>query len=317
MTRSTSRWGPTVEEEQRVVSDVKQPPEVVRALEVHGMDASGLSPIGVRPPLDQYLRELWGRRHFIWMDSRHRLATKNARNRLGRVWLVLRPMLDALLYFVIFGLIIGARGGIENFAAYVVVGILMFQSTMRSVSQGPGLIRSGSAMIRAFSFPRAAIPISWAIRDALQMRFTLPVALVMIMVIPPNEMPGWTWLLVVPIFALQMVLNLGIAFLLARVGFVFPDASQVMGVVARFLMYGSGVIFPVEHYLGRLDSPLLELAIEANPIYHMLVLYRSALIDNSVAPIESWLVFGAWAVGLLLVGFLVFWEGEASYGDDR
>lgn len=172
-------------------------------------------------------------------------------------------------------------------------------------------------MIRAFSFPRAAIPISWAIRDALQMRFTLPVALVMIMVIPPNEMPGWTWLLVVPIFALQMVLNLGIAFLLARVGFVFPDASQVMGVVARFLMYGSGVIFPVEHYLGRLDSPLLELAIEANPIYHMLVLYRSALIDNSVAPIESWLVFGAWAVGLLLVGFLVFWEGEASYGDDR
>ena len=298
-------------------SDVKQPPEVVSALESHGMDASGLSPIGVRPPLDQYLRELWGRRHFIWMDSRHRLATKNARNRLGRIWLLLRPILDALLYFVIFGLIIGARGGIENFAAYVVVGILMFQSTMRSVSQGPGLIRSGSAMIRAFSFPRAAIPISWAIREALQMRFTLPVALVMIMVIPPNEMPGWTWLLVVPIFALQMILNLGIAFLLARLGFVFPDASQVMGVVARFLMYGSGVIFPVEHYLKRLDSPLFELAIEVNPIYHMLVLYRSALIDNTVAPIESWLIFGAWTVGLLLVGFLVFWQGEASYGDDR
>src|SRR5699024_5026685 len=135
--------GSGVEEEQRVESDVKQPPEVVSALESHGMDALGLSPIGVRPPLDQYLRELWGRRHFIWMDSRHRLATKNARNRLGRVWLVLRPTFDALLYFVIFVLIIGARGGIENFAAYVVVGILMFQSTMRSVSQGPGLIRSG------------------------------------------------------------------------------------------------------------------------------------------------------------------------------
>ena len=103
-------------------SDVKQAPEVVRALEAQGMDASGLSPIGVRPPLDQYLQELWGRRHFIWMDSRHRLATKHARNRLGRIWLVLRPVLDAALYFVVFGLIIGARGGIENFAAYVVVG---------------------------------------------------------------------------------------------------------------------------------------------------------------------------------------------------
>src|SRR5699024_12334694 len=72
-----------------------------------------------------------------------------------------------------------------------------------------------------------------------------------------NEMPGWTWLLVVPIFALQMILNLGIAFLLARLGFVFPDASQVMGVVARFLMYGSGVIFPVEHYLKDRKSTRL------------------------------------------------------------
>lgn len=297
-------------------SDVKSAPEVVRSLEARGMDTSGLSPIGVRPPLGQYLHELWGRRHFIWMDSQHRLATKNARNRLGRLWLVLRPVLDAALYFVVFGLIIGARGGIENFAAYVVVGILMFQSTMRSISQGPGLIRGGSAMIRAFSFPRAAIPLSWAIRDALQMRFTLPVALVMIMVIPPNEMPGWTWLLVVPIFALQMILNLGIAFLLARVGFVFPDASQLMGVVARFLMYGSGVIFPVEHYLSRLDSPLLQLVIETNPIYHMLLMYRSALIDNTLPPLGSWLILGAWAFGLLLVGFLIFWQGEASYGDD-
>src|SRR5699024_7914673 len=145
--------------------------------------------------------------------------------------------------------------GIEHCRAYGGVGVLTLQATMRSGARVRGLLGRRSAMIRAFSFPRAAIPISWAVRDALQMRFTLPVALVMIMVIPPNEMPGWTWLLVAPIFALQMILNLGIAFLLARVGFVFPDASQLMGVVARFLMYGSGVIFPVEHYLGRLDSP--------------------------------------------------------------
>lgn len=292
--------------------------QVVQSLAARGLSTEGLSPVGVRPPLGEYLRELWDRRHFIWMDSRHRLATKNARNRLGRIWLVLRPVLDAALYFVVFGLIIsGARGGIENFAAYVVVGILMFQSTMRSISQGPGLIRGGSAMIRAFSFPRAAIPVSWTIRDALQMRFTLPVALVMIMVIPPNEMPGLAWLLVVPIFALQMILNLGIALLLARIGFVFPDASQLMGVVARFLMYGSGVIFPVDRFLSRFDNVLLELVIEANPIYHMLLMYRTALIDNAVPPLESWLVFGVWSVGLLIVGFLVFWQGEASYGDDR
>lgn len=300
------------------MGEARSDSQLVQNLEAHGFATEGLSPVGVRPALDQYLRELWDRRHFIWMDSRHRLATQHSRNRLGRIWLILRPMLDAALYFIVFGVIIsGARGGIENFAAYVVVGVLMFQSTMRSLSQGPGLIRGGGAMIRAFSFPRAAIPLSWVIRDGLQMRYTLPVALFMIMVIPPNEMPGLAWLLVVPIFALQMLLNLGIALLMSRIGFAFPDASQLMGVAARFLMYGSGVIFPVEHYLGRFDNPLFDLAIEANPIYQMLRLYRSALIDNAAASLYSWLIFGAWSVGVLIVGFLVFWQGEARYGDER
>lgn len=60
----------------------------------------------------------------------------------GRIWLVLRPGLDTALCFVVVGLIIsGAGAGTESFAAFLVVGILMFQSTMRSTSQGPGLIR--------------------------------------------------------------------------------------------------------------------------------------------------------------------------------
>lgn len=298
------------------MAEARSAAQVVQNLEARGFATEGLSPVGVRPPLGQYLRELWDRRHFIWVDSRHRLDTKNSRNRLGRIWLILRPMLDAALYFFVFGVLIsGARAGIENFAAYVVVGVLMFQSTMRSLSQGPGLIRGGSAMIRAFSFPRVAIPLAWAIREALQMRYTLPVTLLMIMVIPPNEMPGPAWLLVVPIFALQMLLNLGIALLMARLGFIFPDTSQLMGVVARFLMYGSGVIFPVEHYLGRFDNPWFDAAIEANPIYQLLRLYRSALIDNAVAPFHSWLILAAWSVGILVIGFFVFWRGEASYGD--
>ncbi|MFC7375097.1 ABC transporter permease [Brachybacterium sp. GCM10030268] len=301
-----------------MASDVKSVPRILRALDEQGVETAGLGPVGVRPKLGDYLRELWGRRHFIWMDSRHRLATKNTRNRLGNVWLVLRPILDAALYFVVFGLIItGARGGVENFAAYVVIGVLMFQSTMRSISQGPGIIRGGAAMIRAFSFPRASLPISTEIRDALQMRFTLPVVLIMIMVIPPHEMPGLAWLLVAPILLLQTVLNLGVSFLMARIGFVVPDTAQLMGVVGRFLMYGSGVIFPVERFLERFDNPWIDLVVLANPIYHMLKMYREVLIDNEVPALNSWLVFGAWAFALLIVGFLVFWQGEATYGDDR
>ncbi|MGO1569556.1 MAG: hypothetical protein ACTHXC_16145, partial [Brachybacterium sp.] len=83
-----------------MANEVKSASDVVRALEARGHDANGLSPIGVRPGLGEYVRQLWDRRHFIWFDSQHRAATQNTRNRLGNIWLVLRPMLDAAAYYV-------------------------------------------------------------------------------------------------------------------------------------------------------------------------------------------------------------------------
>jgi teichoic acid transport system permease protein len=180
-------------------------------------------------------------------------------------------------------------------------------------------------MIRAFSFPRAALPITAEIRDALQMGYTFAVILVMIMLIPPIQGPGddWflpgekpelTWFLVIPIFVLQFLLNMGISFFMARLGFVLPDISQTMTVVGRLLMYSSGVIFPIDRYL---TNPAVAAIIQANPIYRLIQMYRQVLIDGTVPPPEAWAVLGLWSVGLLLFGFVYFWRGEATYGDER
>ena len=292
-------------------SESKTAQMIAARLEARGLQAEGLSPVGVRPSLGEYLAQLWQRRHFIWTDARHRVATQNSRNHLGSVWLVLRPMLDALLYFVVFGLILNMSRDVDNFAAYVVIGILMFRSTMRSISQGTSTLLSGRSMIRAFSFPRASLPLSAELRDMLQMQYTIGVVLVMIMLIPPHELPRISWLLIIPIYLLQFVLNLGINLAVSRLGFLVPDISQLMTVVGRFLMYGSGVIFPIERFL---DNPVINAIVQLNPVYQMIAMYRQVLMDGGVPPLESWLILTAWSLGLLLFGFLFFWRGEASYG---
>lgn len=278
------------------------------------MDPSELSPIGVRPRIGDYIAALWERRHFIWMDARHRVATQNSRNVLGRLWLVLKPLLDALMYFVIFSVILKVDRGMENFPGFIIIGVLMFRSTMRAISQGPTILHSGKAMIRAFSFPRASLPISAEIRDSLQMVYTVAIMLVMIMVVPNHERPEWTWLLLPVIYVFQVVLNLGLSLTFARIGFVFPDATQFMSFVGRFLMYGSGVIFPLERFI---DRPALMVIIELNPIYHMILMYREILMDGIVPSADHWMILGAWACCLLLFGFIFFWQGEETYGAEQ
>ncbi|WP_422115735.1 glycosyltransferase [Brachybacterium sp. UNK5269] len=171
-----------------LVSNTRNAQQLVKALEARGVQTDGLSPVGLRPRLGEYVSQLWERRHFIWMDARHRVLSQNSRNRLGNAWLLLRPLMDAAFYFLIFGLILKvSREGIDNFGAYIIIGVLMFRATATSVTGGPSVLSSGKAMIRAFSFPRAALPISAVLRDGLQMVWAVGAMLVMIAVIPPTS----------------------------------------------------------------------------------------------------------------------------------
>src|SRR5699024_11231624 len=115
----------------RVADDAKEAQLIVRALRDRGLDPTGLAPVGVRPSLSDYVRGMWDRRHFILMDARHRVATSNSRNLLGRLWLVLRPMLEAAMYYVIFAESLGVTRGIENYPGFIIIGVLMFRSTSR------------------------------------------------------------------------------------------------------------------------------------------------------------------------------------------
>lgn len=297
-----------------MANDLMTTRQIVEALEVRGETVGTLSPVGVRPPLGEYIRRLWERRHFIWMDAGHRVTNQNNRNRLGNVWLVLKPFLDAFMYWVIFALILGIDRGMANYTAYLVIGILMFRSTMSSISSGPGILGSGRAMIRAFSFPRASLVVSAEVRSMFQMFYSIPVMLVAIIVLPNHETPEWTWLILPAVFVMHQILNLGIAFFMARIGHIVPDASQVMSFSARFLMYGSGVIFPVDRFL---DNQIVSVLIQLNPIYHMLALYRGILMDGVIPPLGHWLYLAGWGIGLTVLGFVFFWRGEATYGGDE
>lgn len=297
-----------------MASDARTVTRIRSALEARGLDASKLSPVGVRPPIPSYLRELWARRYFLWMDSRHRVNSQNSRNRLGRLWLLLRPLLDAAFYFVIFGLILDVNGRVEDYAAFLIIGILAFQAMARTLTQGPSLMHNARTMTRAFSFPRIAIPISFQMREALQLGPTMLVMLVVIAVLPPFVTPAWTWFLLVPILALQLLVNLGVSLILARLGSRFPDTTHIMSFVSRVAMYAGGVIFPLEQFVTHSTAAAI---LTINPLYRVIDMLREVLMEGTVPAAESWLIVLAWGVGLVLIGFVYFWRGEATYGGDE
>ncbi|MER7048651.1 ABC transporter permease [Streptomyces jumonjinensis] len=276
----------------------------------------GLSVSGARPGLIDYMRQLWGRRHFILAFSQAKLTAQYSKAKLGQLWQVVTPLLNALVYYLIFGLMLGTKKGIPDdvFVPFLVTGVFVFTFTQSSVMAGVRAISGNLGLVRALHFPRASLPISFALQQLQQLLFSM-VVLVLI-VVGFGSYPSLSWLLVIPALALQFVFNTGLALIMARMGSKTPDLAQLMPFVMRTWMYASGVMFSIPIMLKDKPSWIADV-LQYNPAAVYMDLIRFAMIDgysSSNLPEHVWALAVGWALLLGVFGFVYFWKAEERYG---
>lgn len=273
----------------------------------------GLRTLSERPPLRQYLHDLWRRRSFIWTLSSAQSRMRNEDNHLGQLWAVLNPALLIGSYYLIFGVVLSTRGDIDNYVGFLSIGVVLFAFTSAVITRGAKAITSNTALVRALHFPRAILPISVALTEFIAM---LPaIALLFGLMLLTGETPDWEWLLFPVAVALQGVALLGLAFICARLVNASRDLANLIPVIVRLLRYVSGVFFPVAHYVQGLPQVWQDVLVY-QPFALMMTTGRQALLtgEGQDVILGDWLLMAAWALGLGVVGLILFWWDEAKYG---
>ncbi|MFD7136064.1 ABC transporter permease [Streptomyces sp. NPDC059894] len=277
----------------------------------------GLSVSGARPSLPVYVRQLWDRRHFISAFATAKLTAQYSQARLGQVWQVMTPLLNAAVYYFIFGVLLETKEGVPDFIPFLVTGVFVWTFTQSSIMAGTRAISGNIGLVRALHFPRAALPISFCLQQLQQLLFSMAALVVILLCV--GVPPAVSWVLAVPALLLQFVFNAGVSMILARLGAKTPDIAQLMPFVLRTWMYISGVMWSIDNLLRQhSDLPAwVGDLLRANPAAIYIDLMRFALIDTFTAsqlPPHVW----AWAAGWALLagagGFIYFWKAEETYG---
>ncbi|MFD5280062.1 ABC transporter permease [Streptomyces rubrogriseus] len=276
----------------------------------------GLSVSGARPSLKEYVRQLWGRRHFILAFSQAKLTAQYSQAKLGQLWQVATPLLNALVYFLIFGLILDAGRGMEKdvYIPFLVTGVFVFTFTQSSAMAGVRAIAGNLGLVRALHFPRASLPVSFALQQLQQLLASMIV--LFLVVVGFGSYPSLSWLLVLPVLVLQFLFNVGLALVVARMGAKTPDLAQLMPFIMRTWMYASGVMFSIPIMLKDKPDWIADV-LQWNPTAVYMDLMRFALIDgygSENLPPHVWAVALGWAVVLAVGGFVYFWKAEERYG---
>ncbi|MET7271388.1 MULTISPECIES: ABC transporter permease [Streptomyces] len=277
----------------------------------------GLSVSGARPSLPEYVRQLWARRHFIGAFATAKLTAQYSQAKLGQLWQVMTPLLNAAVYYFIFGVLMNTKRGVEDYVPFLVTGVFVWTFTQSSLMAGTRAISGNLGLVRALHFPRAALPVSFCLQQLQQLLFSMAALAVILLAF--GVPPGVSWVLTVPVLVLQFVFNAGVSLIMARLGAKFPDIAQLMPFLLRTWMYGSGVMFSIHHMTGP-DSGLpswIGTVLQLNPSVVYIDLMRFALIDSfdgSYLPPHVWALAVGWALVAGIGGFIYFWKAEETYG---
>lgn len=289
-------------------SDASPPPDAPPCPVAPVTPAEGLTRLGNRPALGDYLRESWRRRDYAWHVPLNEIRVQNRNTLLGNVWLVLTPLLSVAVYFIAFGLILRADRGVDEYLTFLTIGVFTFHLTQRCVGHGARSIVSNIGLIRAIQFPRILLPVSNVVGQAISY---VPVLMVMFVVaLADGTGVRWSWFAVPGIVGLQLIFGLGLALLAARLNYAVRDLENTLPFMFRLLFYLSGVLYSVERLV---DDQILVDLFALNPMYSFVTVMRWAVlgVDPTNYTVVSML---GWTAITPLAGLAVFRRGEAQYG---
>ncbi len=273
---------------------------------------AGLTKVGGRPTLMAYVSEVWRRRTFIFSMAKFKIESENQQNSLGMFWVILKPLLNALVYGAVFGFLIGTGGRPPHFVQFLIIGVFVFEFFASSWTAGGKAITNNAALVQSLAFPRMVLPLAAVTQQFL--KFLPTVAIMLVFLVATGHFPNWHWLLLAPLLVIFFFFNAGLALVTARLSVHWRDLNNFLPFLTRFFFYTTGIFFSIEKRFA--DHPWLIKITDFQPVHEVLSLARASLLEGPYYAVNGlyWIYSFVWALAIFVFGIWFFWRAEERYG---
>ncbi|CAB4332005.1 MAG: ABC transporter permease [Actinobacteria bacterium] len=270
----------------------------------------GLQSASATAPIGEYLKQVWIRRDFIRELALARSTQQYSDSWLGRLWQLVTPILNAGIYYLIFGVLLGTRKGIDNFTAFLIAGVFAFNFMQTAITAAESCLAKNEKLVQAIHFPRLVLPLATTLQQVQQ--YFVSLCVLIVIVIATGEPITTSWLLLPVALFLQLLFTLGLSLMMARLGSKSRDLSQLLPFFMRTWRYISGVFFSIIVFTTQFPN-FVGRALQLNPGAVYLDLIRDALMVSQQVDAAIWVSGVLWAVVTFVLGVVYFYRGEDQY----
>lgn len=230
--------------------------------------------------------------------------TKYKRSVLGVLWSFLNPLLSMTVQYVVFSTIF--KSNIQNFAVYLLIGIVFFNFFMEATSMGLSSIVGNAPLIAKVYIPKYIFPVSRVISSVINFLLSLIPLLLSILVTRTAITPAILLFLFPAICTFAFCV--GMSMLLSSMMVFFRDTQFLWNVVSMLWVYATPIFYPETILPAK-----WMFVFKMNPLYHFIRFARTIILQGVSPEPQAYLFCLIAAIVPLILGVFVFKKTQNKF----
>ena len=223
---------------------------------------------------------------------------------MGLLWAVINPLILLAVFSFVFATIFKQRvasGGEESFFLFMFCGLWPWIAFQEGVSRSSLAMIDNAHFIKKVVFPSEVLVVSTVLSSFVQL--VIGFALFFVLLIVSGQMGNVLYLTLLPVaFLLQLAFAIGLGWAVSSLTVFFRDIAEVVNALMMVWFYTTPIVYP-----ASLVPPGFQFLLIANPMHHLLSIYR-ALILGARLPGPGSVVY------VIVIAGGTFWLGSRLFG---
>lgn len=254
------------------------------------------------------LKEIYEYRQMIASLVKKDLRGRYKGSVLGFLWTFINPLLQLLVYSVVFSSVMRATN-VDKYYMFLFVALIPWIFFSSSLTGGAMSILGNKNMITKIYFPREVMPIAYVTSCFVNMLYSFIV--VFIAIIFSGIGINFTALLFLPlVMIIEYIFSLGVAMIVSAVNVYFRDLQHILGIIAMAWMYFTPIIYGINDVPEKWQR-----LFRINPMCHIITAYRDILYYKTIPDLPGLLITGAASVVVLVLGFAIFGKLKKRFAE--
>lgn len=252
-------------------------------------------------------KELYQYRELLKTNVKKEIRGKYKASFLGILWSFINPLLQVLVYALVFPYIM--RVQTDNYLIFLICGVIPWTWFTNSITNGTTCVTNNANLIKKVYFPREILPISIVTSGLIN--FLISCIIILLFVIFGGI--GLSWhLIFLPLIAIvQYIFSLALVFLLSAFNVYVKDVEYMVIFLLNLFFYATPILYSTEMFSGWFMW-----IFRLNPLAHIINAYRDVFYVHQVPQILNLFILLVGGLIVLILCYKVFKRLEKRFAEE-